>query len=176
MRKIASRHVLYAFNFGGTLARISRDRDGVKLSCSTHEWVRELATRVPCAIVSGRALGDLGPRVNGAVPYLIGNHGVESPLTPAPALSVAEQVCIEWMRQVDTGLTPLLNTAGIEVEDKRYTLTFHHCRTSESAEIHETLVLLLNRLIPVPELICGKSSVNALPLGVGEKGRRHLLS
>ncbi|OQW57658.1 MAG: trehalose-phosphatase [Nitrospira sp. ST-bin4] len=170
LRMVASRPVLYAFDFDGTLAKISPDRGGVKLSFSTHEWLRELAARAPCAVVSGRALSDLTPRVNGAVPYLIGNHGLESPLTSAAALSSAEQVCLGWMKQVETDLAEPLKVAGIEVESKRYTLTFHYYETDESARVQAALVLLLNRLKPAPQLICGKASVNTLPPGSTRKG------
>jgi trehalose 6-phosphate phosphatase len=170
LRMVASRPVLYAFDFDGTLAKISPDRGGVRLSPSTHEWLRELAARTSCAIVSGRALSDLTPRVNGAVSYLIGNHGLESPLTPAAALSLAEHVCLGWMKQVETDLAQPLKEAGVEVENKRYTLTFHYRGADEPAKVQSTLVLLLNRLIPAPQLICGKASVNALPPGSARKG------
>ena len=92
LRALATRSILYAFDFDGTLARISSDRRGVKLSPSTHGWLRELATRAPCAIISGRALSDLASRVNGAVPYLIGNHGLESPLTSPAAPDLWESL------------------------------------------------------------------------------------
>ena len=174
LRAVAGRPILYAFDFDGTLARISSDRGGVKLSPSTYEWLRELATRASCAIVSGRALSDLTPRVNGAVPYLIGNHGLESPLTPASVLSLAERVCLGWMKQVDTNLAQPLEDAGVEVENKRYSLTFHHRRTDEPARVQSALVLLLNRLTPAPRLIFGRASVNVLPPGSTRKGEAAL--
>ena len=170
LRAVAGRSVLYAFDFDGTLAKISPDRGGVKLSPSTHEWLRELAARAPCAVVSGRALSDLTPRVNGAVPYLIGNHGVESPLTPAAARHRAERTCRDWMTQLDGALAGPLTEAGVEVEDKRYTLTLHD--RGPDAPVTEARVrgLLLTRLAPVPRLIAGKASVNVLPPGSTTKG------
>jgi trehalose 6-phosphate phosphatase len=167
---LATQSILYAFDFDGTLARISTDRGGVKLSTSTHEWLRELATRAPCAIVSGRALSDLAPRVNGAVPYLIGNHGLESPLTPPAALHLAEDICQAWMKRIDTDLALPLKIAGVEVENKRYTLTFHYRAAEEPDRVQKELVLLLNRLTPAPRLIFGKASVNILPPGTEGKG------
>ena len=59
LRALTNRPILYAFDFDGTLARISQDRDTVKLPRSMYEWLSELANRAPCAIVSGRALSDL---------------------------------------------------------------------------------------------------------------------
>ena len=94
---LTERPVLYAFDFDGTLAPISPDRNSVKISSSVQKPLRELGTRAPCAVISGRALADLAPRVDRAVPYLIGNHGLESPCTSPAALSLAEHVCVEWM-------------------------------------------------------------------------------
>lgn len=170
LRVLAEKPILYAFDFDGTLARISSNRDGVTLSPSTHGWLCELATRAPCAIVSGRALSDLAPRVNGAVPYLIGNHGLESPLTSPAALNLAEDICHAWMKRMDTDLARPFKIAGVEVENKRYTLTFHYRGAEESARVQKELILLLNRLTPTPRLIFGKASVNVLPPGTDGKG------
>lgn len=174
LKAVASRPALYAFDFDGTLARISSDRLEVKLSPSTHDWLRELAARASCAIVSGRALDDLAPRVNGAVHYLIGNHGMESPLTPAATLNLAERVCGGWMEQVATDLALPLKNACVEVENKRYSLTFHYRGADEPAEVESALVLLLNRLAPAPRLIFGKASVNVLPPESPTKGEAAL--
>lgn len=174
LKTVAGRSVLYAFDFDGTLAGISSDRKNVTLSPAIYSWLHELATRAPCAVVSGRALSDLMPRVNGAAPYLIGNHGLESPLAPAETLNAAEQVCLGWMKQVDGDLAGPLKHAGVEVEHKRYTITFHCRRHDEPATVERTLGLLLNQLVPVPRLIVGIASVNALPPGSTTKGEAAL--
>lgn len=170
MKTATDRPILYAFGFDGTLAKISRERRSVKLAPTTHEWLQELAKRASCAIVSGRALDDLRPRVNGAVSHLIGNHGVEGPLTPPAALQKAERTCLEWMTQIDRDLAGLFKDTGVEVENKRYTLTFHYRSAKDLAAVERTLILLLDRLTPAPRLIGGKASVNALPSGNIGKG------
>jgi trehalose 6-phosphate phosphatase len=171
---VAGRSVLYAFDFDGTLAGLSSDRGNVALSPAIYGWLHELAARAPCAVVSGRALSDLTPRVNGAVPYLIGNHGMESPLTPAATLNEAERVCLGWMKQVDGDLAGPLKHAGMEVENKRYTLTFHYRVGDEPTTVEQALGLLRNRLAPAPRLIAGKASVNVLPPGSTTKGEATL--
>ena len=170
LRASTDRPILYAFDFDGTLAKISRDRRGVKLAPTTHEWLQELAKRASCAIVSGRALDDLRPRVNGAVPHLIGNHGVEGPLMSASVLHTAERTCHEWMTQIERELAGVFKDTGVEVENKRYTLTFHYRGVEDLTAVERTLVLLLDRLTPAPRLIVGKASVNALPPGNIGKG------
>ena len=170
LRALMNRPILYAFDFDGTLARISPDRDTVTLSQSIYEGLSELAHRIPCAIVSGRALSDLASRVDGVVSHLIGNHGLESPLTAPAMLIRAEHICQGWMQRLGTDFAQPLKTYGAEVENKRYTLTLHYRGTDEPARVRMGLVLLLDQLTPTPRLIFGKASVNILPPGEGGKG------
>ncbi len=170
LRALAGRPILHAFDFDGTLARISPDRDTVKLSWPIYEGLSELAKRVPCAIVSGRALNDLVSRVDGVVPHLIGNHGLESPLTTSATLSRAEHICEGWMQRLGTDLGQPLKNYGVEVENKRYTLTFHYRGATEPARVRMALLLLLDQLTPAPRVIFGKASVNVLPPGKDGKG------
>jgi trehalose 6-phosphate phosphatase len=170
LRALANRPILYAFDFDGTLAGISHDRDTVKLSPSTYECLSELAHRIPCAIVSGRALSDLVSRVDGVVPHLIGNHGLESPLTAPATLVRAEHICKGWMERLGTDFIHPLKNYRAEVEDKRYTLTLHYRETEEPAKVRTALLLLLDQLAPAPRLIFGKASVNILPPGENGKG------
>lgn len=174
LRAVTTRPTLYAFDFDGTLAKISPERGAVVLSSSIHRRLTELAKRVPCAVVSGRSLDDLTPRLNGAVPHLIGNHGLESPLTPLDVLSRAAQVCHAWKIRVDGDLARPLRAIGVEVEDKRYSLTFHYRKAGESSGIRPVLMSLLEQLTPAPRCLPGKASVNVLPPGKGEKGEAAL--
>ena len=170
LRKLTTRPILYAFDFVGTLAPISSNRDEVKISRSLAEWLKELSKRVPCAVVSGRALRDLTPRVDGLVPHVIGNHGIESSWAPLTSLIWAEGICQGWKHELKTNFAQTLENLGVEVEDKRYSLTMHFRGAMEQARIRTAMVVLLRQLSPPPYLIMGKSSVNALPLGQRGKG------
>ncbi|MDO9116550.1 MAG: trehalose-phosphatase [Nitrospira sp.] len=170
MRALAGRPMLYAFDFDGTLAKISPDRESVKLTRSIHEWLVELAKRAPCAVISGRALSDLAPRVNGAVPYLIGNHGLESPLTPSVTLLWADGICAGWRAAIKGELAPQLADLGIDVEDKRYSLTLHYREHEDQDRVRLAVLALLTQLSPAPRLVIGKQSINLLPPGKGGKG------
>ena len=170
LRALTRRPTLYAFDFDGTLARISEDRDTVELSQSIYEGLSELAHRIPCAIVSGRSLSDLASRVNGVVPHLIGNHGLESPLTAPATLIRAEHICKGWMQRFETDFIQSLKMYEAEVENKRYTLTLHYRGTDDPTRVRTALVLLLDQLAPTPRLIFGKASVNVLPPGETGKG------
>jgi trehalose 6-phosphate phosphatase len=169
LRKAAALPLLYAFDFDGTLAPISSDRHAVTLSSGVAECLGELAKRVPCAIVSGRALADVAIRINGTVPHLIGNHGIESPLTSRSTLTEAERVCVEWKRELESGLAPM-GQLGVEIEDKRYSLTVHLRAAHSPGDAGMKALTWLRRLTPMPDLIEGKYSINALPPGLGGKG------
>jgi len=171
---LTEKPILYAFDFDGTLAPISPDRDAVKIPCTVSEQLKELGKRVPCAVISGRALADLGTRVDRAVPHLVGNHGLESPSTTPATLIRAEHVCTEWMKRVSTDFVQPLKDYGVEVENKRYTLTFHYRGADEPAKARTALVLLLDQLTPTPRLIFGKASVNVMHPGHDGKGQAAL--
>ncbi len=170
LRALAGRPLLYAFDFDGTLAMISPDRESVRLTRSIHEWLVELAKRAPCAVISGRALSDLAPRLNGAVPHLVGNHGLESPLTPPVTLLWADGICAGWRHVIKGVLAPQLAELGIDMEDKRYSLTLHYRGCEDQDRIRLALLALLTQLSPAPRLIIGKQSINLLPPGKGDKG------
>ncbi|MCS6284118.1 MAG: trehalose-phosphatase [Nitrospira sp.] len=170
LKAVTGGPMLCAFDFDGTLAEISPDRETVRLTRSIHEWLVELAKRAPCAVISGRALSDLAPRVDRAVPYLIGNHGLESPLTPPVTLLWADGICAGWRAAIRGELSPQLAELGIDVEDKRYSLTLHYRERDEEVRIRPALPALLSRLSPAPRLINGKHSINLLPPGKGGKG------
>ena len=170
LRALVGMPILYAFDFDGTLAPISSNRNAVKIPRSTYEWLKELSKRAPCAIVSGRALADVESRVKGMVPHLIGNHGIESPLTPAEALASAMEICQGWSRELAARHAGALKDLAVELEDKRYTLTIHYRGAAEPARVRMALLVLLQPLSPAPRLIFGKSSVNMLPPGLGGKG------
>jgi trehalose 6-phosphate phosphatase len=74
------------------------------------------------------------------------------------------------MQQLGTDIGQLFKNYGVEVENNRYTLTFHYRGTNEPARVRMTLLLLLDQLTPTPRLIFGKASVSILPSGKDGKG------
>lgn len=168
LRHAASQQLLYAFDFDGTLAPISSDRRAVAVSAVTLRLLDELSKQAPCAIVSGRALADVAARINGHVPHVIGNHGIESPLTSRSMLVEAEQSCATWKHQLESG--PHMIPPGAEIEDKRYTLTIHFRGAQNPVDASMAALTTLRRLSPTPALMDGKYSINVLPVWHGGKG------
>ena len=169
LKALPLRRIVYAFDFDGTLAPIDADRQRVHIPSRIHTLVHDLSKLAPCAIVSGRSLDDLTPRVNGAAPYLIGNHGIESPFTHASVLAQAHVCCQKWVRTVGEQ-AQVLKQEGVEIEDKSYSLTFHYRYASDPTGIGNKLQHLFSRLDPAPRVVYGKSSVNVLPPGQWDKG------
>ena len=168
LRDAASQPLLYAFDFDGTLAPISRDRHAVAVSDSTLQSLGALSQRAPCAIVTGRALADVAMRINGYVPHLIGNHGIESPLTAPSVLIEAERTCATWKQQLQSSLP--MTSLGADIEDKRYSLTVHFRGAQNPADVGMAALAALRRLRPAPQLIEGKYAINVLPPGQSGKG------
>lgn len=65
------------FDFDGTLAPLPERPSEGQLPAATRDLLRQLATRYPLAVISGRAVGDLAVRVALPAAYLSGNHGLE---------------------------------------------------------------------------------------------------
>lgn len=172
LRSLITQPILYGFDFDGTLARLSPDRTNVRLSRSVQEWLTELNRRATCAIVSGRSLADLRPRLNNTVPHMVGNHGLEGPHTSPSTLERAEELCRGWLHALTTQVpeTTLLLPQGVDVENKRYTLTFHYRHAQDPAKVRLLLTVLLNKLTPAPRLTFGHACVNALPPTHAGKG------
>jgi len=170
MKAAAAKRLLYAFDFDGTLAPLSPHRHSVKISRTVLEGLQALTKRAPCAVVSGRSLADLAPRIDGAAVHLIGNHGIEGPCSSAADLDMAEQACSQWKRELVVGLAQLPLMQGAEVEDKRYSLTVHLRRTMDPDRAAGEVCGLLQRLTPTPHIVMGTYSINVLPSGQEGKG------
>ncbi|MCW5792723.1 MAG: trehalose-phosphatase [Nitrospira sp.] len=160
---------LFAFDFDGTLARIVQDRHAAGLTESTRQALQDLAVVAPTAIISGRSLADLAPRVKGISAHLIGNHGLEGLHASERVMQQAQDCCSAWLKAVTKDALDLTR-AGVVVEDKMYSLTFHYRQAWSPAAARETIFHVVSTLLPAPRLVLGKAVVNAIPSGNLHKG------
>jgi trehalose 6-phosphate phosphatase len=65
LKALSLQRILYASDFDGTIAPIDADRQRVQIQSRIHALIHELSKLAPGAVVSGRSLQDLTPRVNG---------------------------------------------------------------------------------------------------------------
>lgn len=162
----ARRRSLLVFDFDGTLAPIVGDPDRACMRPRTRHLLREVARLYPCAVVSGRALGDLRRRVWGIPLWaVLGNHGAESD-APRNRSRRPPRAVRAWRRALERSLVAV---PGVWIEDKKYTLTVHYReapRPSRAARI----VARAARSLPGARLVGSPFGLNVLPVSASHKG------
>jgi trehalose 6-phosphate phosphatase len=167
---LARAHTLYAFDFDGTLARIVRNHQDAQLARPIRKGLVDLGKRACTTVISGRSVADLRLRVAGAVPHLIGNHGLEGLHAAPQVLRQAREMCGAWKRQAENGFGTELSRAGATVEDKTYSLAFHYRTSGRKRTAREAVFKMLAHLHPSPRILLGKDIVNVVPGGAPHKG------
>jgi trehalose 6-phosphate phosphatase len=164
LEQIAWSRVLLAFDFDGTLAPIVPDRASASMRARTRRLLARACVLYPCAVISGRSQADVAERLSGAaVKYVVGNHGLE----PGTELTYFAR---ETARAAPLLRGALAGFAGIDVEDKRYSLAVHYRRSRRKGDarilIHEAVARLPRKM----RMIAGKHVVNVVPEGAPNKG------
>lgn len=156
---------LLAFDFDGTLAPIVRTPRHARLTARTGELFRELCELFPCAVISGRARADVRSKVVGMpVRFVVGNHGIEPSRTRTRArLST---------RRAKAWIAPIAALwEGVELEDKRYSLSLHYRKAKRKDAARRALLRAL-AAPPIPlRVIRGKQVLNVLPASTPDKGQ-----
>ena len=166
-----ARHApLLAFDFDGTLAPIVSNPDDAAAPPALAECLRDLAALRPLAIISGRAVADVAPRLGFAPQWVIGNHGAEDPERPAVQAADADGRAIEALRHALAVQSAALEAAGVSVEDKRQSLAFHYRRAPDHAAAEALIERVLDGLHPALRTFGGKCVVNVVDAGSRDKG------
>ncbi len=163
LAQLAWSNVLLGFDFDGTLAPIVAQPDEAALRAPTRRLLTTLAALYPCVVISGRAVRDLQPRL-ARIPLrgLVGNHGLE----PWRASDVLRRQVERWKAALAPALAEL---AGVELEDKTYSLALHYRRSRRKKEARRGIARALALLGEV-RVVGGKQVVNVLPPGAPHKG------
>ena len=166
LRDLARKRSILVFDFDGTLAPIVRVPGLARMRPATRSLLEEAARLYPCAVVTGRALGDLQTRVAGLPLWaILGNHGAENGARRRGQRAALRAVGT-WRRILHERLASI---DGVWVEDKRLTLTIHF-RGASSARRSMGLVLRVARSLPAARLVEGHYGINVLPKGAPHKG------
>jgi trehalose 6-phosphate phosphatase len=140
MRLWLSQPCLLAFDFDGTLAPIVARPDMARPSPSAVRALTLLQRHHPVAIVTGRAVADVRPRLGFEPDAVVGSHGAESPWAPALGSPVAPDelvVALDGFRQDMAGpLGERLRAAGVTIEDKGASLALHYRLAQQRALAH----------------------------------------
>jgi len=122
---------LVALDFDGTLTEIVDDPAAPRLTPERRRILERVATPARrLAIVSGRALADLRPRVGIDAAFYVGNHGLE---IEGPGLPPDESETSAVATRLGVLLAGLELPPGAVLEDKRLTATVHARPRGDSA-------------------------------------------
>lgn len=170
---LARAGALLAFDFDGTLAPIVPRPDDARMSPQTRSLLVELAHRARVAIVSGRSVADLLPRLPapGEAPLaLIGNHGNDGEHAPEGHAGRLAQACAQWRIRLAQAFAAEPVIDGIVVEDKGTTLSVHFRASTDWAAAQARIDAAVATLEPPARRIEGKAVVNLLPPSAFTKG------
>ncbi len=174
LRREAGR-MLVALDFDGTLSPIVERPEDAALLDRVAEPLRRLARRsdTVVAIVSGRGLADVRSRIGLDALYYAGNHGfeIEGPGVDRvhPAAEEARpglEACIAGVEEA------LVDEPGVQVEDKRWTLSIHYRRAERpdaEARVREAVDAHCRR--PGLRVTAGKKVFEVRPDVDWHKGR-----
>ncbi|HEU4621306.1 MAG TPA: trehalose-phosphatase [Burkholderiaceae bacterium] len=162
LERLARHATLYVFDFDGTLAPIVPRPDDAAMTPDMQAALDQLARRVPVAILTGRAVADIAPRVPDTVRYVVGNHGEEGLPGNAEHRETAMQTCRGWLAQLRAQWNVEQRWPGVHIEDKALSLTVHYRSVDNVVAVQEALNSLVQTLEPPPRIVAGKCVLNLL--------------
>ncbi|HEY0846959.1 MAG TPA: trehalose-phosphatase [Noviherbaspirillum sp.] len=166
-----ARHgLLCAFDFDGTLAPLVPMPEQASLPEEIRERLVELTDYAPVAIITGRSVPDICDRLRFDPDFVVGNHGLEGVPGWEEHSEQHRALCAGWMRQLQRALDDMSHASGIQIEDKRYSISVHYRQARDPAQASRALERLFHTLSPVPRIIDGKFVFNLLPEDGADKG------
>jgi trehalose 6-phosphate phosphatase len=163
--KFISPQTLLAFDFDGTLTGLTPDYSQIRLKASLQKKIELLSSRALIAIISGRSRKFLIENTLSLDAIYIGNHGLEG----VNRLTLKQKNL--YMRQVQKIIKATSHIAGLEVEDKKISLSLHFSNSQKPLKTRQALVDAIKNLRPQPRLISGKGLLNCLTTHEINKGK-----
>lgn len=169
IRRLCSSRTLFAFDFDGTLSKISFRPSGARIADKTQRLLSRLNELTPLAIISGRNSVDLKSHFDFKPQYLISNHGIGGLDWEKSLGKSARQTCRSWKKQIQK-LLEEKNMLGVELEDNRFTLAVHYRHARNKRKAKMAILERALRLSPQPHIVTGKSVINIIPKKLPHKG------
>ena len=160
-------HPLLAFDFDGTLAPIVVRPGEARVPPAISAGLAQLAGELPVAIITGRSVADVRPRLGFAPRYVVGNHGAED---PENATLLPASDALEALRERIASRMVALLEAGVIVEDKGYSLALHYRLARDEGPALRCIEALLQGSAPMLSRFGGKCVVNVVVTGLPDKG------
>jgi trehalose 6-phosphate phosphatase len=162
---------LCAFDFDGTLAPIVAQHEDACLPTDILEQLLHLSKCASVAIITGRSIADIRPRLRFEPHFIIGNHGIEGLPGWAERTESYETICKEWIMDLRGLLADHdIFDQAIALENKRYSISVHYRGVKNEEETENALMHIFNRLRPAPRIVSGKCVFNLLPADAADKG------
>lgn len=161
-----ARAPLLAFDFDGTLAAIVPQPEEARITQAVAWRLQQLASQLPLAIITGRAVDDVRSRLHFEPRYIIGNHGAED---PAAAADAHAPMALDLAREQLARHAGALQAAGVTVEDKRYSIALHYRLARERAQALELIRSLATGFGPAVRAFGGKLVVNLVDAQAPDK-------
>lgn len=157
LRSLMQRRPLLGFDFDGTLAPIVTRPADAQVGLALGRRLDRLSAMLPMAVVSGRSVSDLQPRLPFRPRWVVGNHGAEHPLiTPDPRHIRALDPLRERLRAHAREIAE----SGITVEDKGLSVALHYRCAPVLDRALATMVPLLRLPRESTRIVGGKRVVN----------------
>ena len=162
--RVAAPGALLAFDFDGTLAPIVASPPDAAMRETTRVRLTELARRRQVAIITGRALADIEPRLRGVpTSAIVGNHGSE----PSPYMAAARESVAAWLPVLHAAVGHL---SGLVIENKGASLAVHYRHASSPEAARAAIAAAVRRLGDGVRHMEGIEVVNLVPVGAPTKG------
>lgn len=160
------RRVLFAFDFDGTLVEDNLAVADRKIAATEAARLAHLAKHQPVAVVTGRSVATTVPVLGFQPTWVVGDHGSEG----LPALPFMADVTFRAQTsQAIEAEHDALRCAGIAVEQKANTYTFHFQDAADTQKARATVDALLRKLPEGWQAFPGRGLVDLLPVGMPDK-------
>lgn len=163
----SNKGVLFAFDFDGTLAKIVKKPDDVKIDSKILSLILKLKRKFPVAVISGRKLSNLKKVLPFKPDHVIGNHGFEGIGAFKEQRNKAKKLCTQWEKIIKRGLS---NIKGIKVENKDFSISIHYRLSKNRSYSKKEILKVCKALADKHRLIMGKMVIDIIPSFAPNKG------
>lgn len=164
---LTHRRTLYAFDFDGTLAPLQDNPDSVRVDAELAACLARLASLAPVAIITGRKVDDVRPRLGFEPLAILGNHGAEDPGDRLTATRWSDALMPVRVRL--SALSGELARAGVSIEDKGLSIALHHRLAHDPVASRRAIDHALEKLPSRVLRLSGKGVVNIVVADAPDK-------
>lgn len=158
---------LLSFDFDGTLAPIVAIPEDARPPKGVARLLGQLAAHHPVAIITGRSVADVSPRL-GFQPFgVVGNHGAEDPTLPPDEHGPEMLDCLRVLLDGPQGQS--LKATGVMIEDKGLSMALHYRLAPDPEQACRQIQAMLDSLGPRIDVFGGKMVFNVKTPGSPDK-------